>query len=610
MQEFEREIELIDYIEIVLKYKWLILLATVVCAVGAAVHTLRQPVYYEASAHLWVIPPENQTGRDTAIEPTRLTIENYKSIAMSGPIGTYLASFVDRLKGQDIEQGAGYSQSIKIANENGLILTVRSLNPKLPAPVVNAWTKEFMEQSKGMGVKETKKTYKFYVAQYDMARKFLEAKEDSLQRFGQQHQLGFLQREREAYEGQISSIQSQVISTHSNIEDQEYDLRRVQETVAAMEVDGTPFYLVPLVELQQLRTANELTKHIIANAVELETLKEARRQFAEEEQLALLEFDEQHGFELLVKKQDELHKTVDSYWSMILQAEGTKLVGEKCTKGLVRELEKHNAKLTVAKAIVDEELWAQIKGRLPSQGQVERLDKLKLYSEVLNPVYQDLYQKIAAQGVQYETALVLLEEGKQEVQILEGDLRKVNRNFYALQRKRNKLMGDLAQRRGNLDDQVKNLQTIYDSNRGQHLSQKGRLEELFQAMLAQKNQLQDLGIQQKLKRGIAKDRQVNLEKLQLDKTRLERDKTKYQDTFNKFASLIEDGRIAQEKEASNIRLIDPATGAGPTSESNPQKITISALAGLLISALLALLVEYIRNARASRSDAGGTVDPQ
>ena len=154
------------------------------------------------------------------------------------------------------------------------------------------------------------------------------------------------------------------------------------------------------------------------------------------------------------------------------------------------------------------------------------------------------------------------------------------------------------------------LQAIYDSNKSQHASQKRRLNELVRAVLAQKNQLQDLVIQQELKIGIAKDLQAKLAKLQLDSTRLERDKTKYQDTFNKFASLIEGGRIAQDKEASNIHLIDPATGAGPISESNPQKITVSSLAGLLISTLLALLVEYIRNARTSRSDAEGTVDPQ
>ena len=181
MQEFEREVELIDYIEIILKYKWLILLVTAVCALGAVVHNSRQPVSYEASAHLLVIPPENQAKglRDTEVEPSKLTIQNYQSIAMSGKIWTKMEYVVDSIKtaNRDIEQYAGYSPSVRIANQNSLILSVRSLDPNLPAPVINAWTDVFMALSKEMGAEETGGTYNFYQNQYEETQELLEGKE-------------------------------------------------------------------------------------------------------------------------------------------------------------------------------------------------------------------------------------------------------------------------------------------------------------------------------------------------------------------------------------------------------------------------------------------------
>ena len=54
MEEFEREVELIDYIEVLLKRKWFILLATLACMGGGVLYNLIIPALYQASTLLFV----------------------------------------------------------------------------------------------------------------------------------------------------------------------------------------------------------------------------------------------------------------------------------------------------------------------------------------------------------------------------------------------------------------------------------------------------------------------------------------------------------------------------------------------------------------------------
>ena len=49
-QEYEREIELIDYIEVLLKRKKLILIGTLVCVVVTGLYSIMQPRSYQAES--------------------------------------------------------------------------------------------------------------------------------------------------------------------------------------------------------------------------------------------------------------------------------------------------------------------------------------------------------------------------------------------------------------------------------------------------------------------------------------------------------------------------------------------------------------------------------
>ena len=56
VEEYEREVELIDYIEVLLKRKWLIIGGTLLCAVVTGLSVLSSPRLYEARALIVVSP--------------------------------------------------------------------------------------------------------------------------------------------------------------------------------------------------------------------------------------------------------------------------------------------------------------------------------------------------------------------------------------------------------------------------------------------------------------------------------------------------------------------------------------------------------------------------
>ena len=56
MQEYEREVELIDYIDVVVKWKWLIAALTLMFVVGGLLRasSQTQPTWYSAKALIYV----------------------------------------------------------------------------------------------------------------------------------------------------------------------------------------------------------------------------------------------------------------------------------------------------------------------------------------------------------------------------------------------------------------------------------------------------------------------------------------------------------------------------------------------------------------------------
>ena len=115
--EEEKEIELIDYINVLVKRKWVIVFGTVICAVAAMVlNAMKGPVppTYEARASVLVIPPVFRT----ELTPPQFSMNIYEALA----------------KAQDLEQAL--VDTLKLQSPGGDALSVAALDPMLDTETV------------------------------------------------------------------------------------------------------------------------------------------------------------------------------------------------------------------------------------------------------------------------------------------------------------------------------------------------------------------------------------------------------------------------------------------------------------------------------------------
>ena len=87
MNEYEREIELYDYIEVLLKYKWFILVATLFCGgLGWIMKPKAPPPLYEADAVLIIKNLSLQQGSSTQTAGLPATTQSsgfYEALALA-----------------------------------------------------------------------------------------------------------------------------------------------------------------------------------------------------------------------------------------------------------------------------------------------------------------------------------------------------------------------------------------------------------------------------------------------------------------------------------------------------------------------------------------------
>ncbi|GAB4233722.1 MAG: Wzz/FepE/Etk N-terminal domain-containing protein [Acidobacteriota bacterium] len=92
---------------------------------------------------------------------------------------------------------------------------------------------------------------------------------------------------------------------------------------------------------------------------------------------------------------------------------------------LKEEIQQHPQFLVISKAITDDALWERI-GRDFSGQTAQELEKLKLRSEQLNPVYEQLLQRLTDTQVRFDTLIPQEQYLKEEIARLEKELRQLN----------------------------------------------------------------------------------------------------------------------------------------------------------------------------------------
>jgi succinoglycan biosynthesis transport protein ExoP len=207
------EINLMDYIQVIRKRKWLIILGTLVCMCAAGVISFLMPKVYEAKTYLMVTSPKYQVEFATKEGPKISTplFENISAETFSKIIlNEHTAKTVLSKLGLD-NPAHEYTirkilSQIKVEyprNTNLILLKVQDISKERAAQIANEWASAFIERNEEVTSKETSNTYAFVMGQLEKAKMSLKTAEEELERFQKANKIDLL---KEQTSGKIRQI--------------------------------------------------------------------------------------------------------------------------------------------------------------------------------------------------------------------------------------------------------------------------------------------------------------------------------------------------------------------------------------------------------------------
>jgi uncharacterized protein involved in exopolysaccharide biosynthesis len=657
MEESEREIELIDYIEVLLKRKTLIIIGTLFCVVVTGLYSIMQPRSYQAESLVVVSPAitsaadgqqQGAEGGDVPPPGMQLVVpsmaaQTYEVLAKSDELMYALAdTLIETLEPDLLEKLAGkepsvpqlgyaFSEDLQVellketekAKSPLLVFRYASGEERLPVIVVNWWTELFLKRNQGLSSNVTKDFYDGVLAQYEEAKKNLEDKEKELSDVDAgYHALKFFRTEMDFKDVKLDSALEAYQRAQTDSIDKGRELAYLHRVLASLEVEGEWIgYRVPNGDdpspggvdlgmrwdlLQLMRTLKKLEEDSTAIWQEHERDYKAFNARLKKRRLA---FERDQGIARLRTQRDQLDSLLVLYRQEAAGLE--EQLGHDRIQLAARhqQIEQQSPVLVLSKAITDEALWSQA-SRDGKVGQKEQMDlgRYRLQSEQLNPIYQELAAKINQLQVNMETlrergTFLMYEIPELQVQVLtlQSKVDSVEVKETALtqeiDREQVKLDRRLGKEKEALVSMLQRKQVTFVAYRDFYLAQKQKQEQLERELVVLEEEIGFNESNYKNWSGDLTDLAVQVDSLNLERRRIERDIEVFQETFNRFARLQEEARIARQQAVGDIQVVSIATIPRRVPRGTIKKVILGGMVGLMGFIFLAFFVEYVRKAR-------------
>ena len=234
MSQYEREIELYDYIEVLLKYKWFILAATLLCG-GAGWHfrPVPAPPIYKADVVLMA--------KNLSPQPSGATQADLPTGAQTSGFFSALA-LADDLK-QALIDSLGLSIPLTAMDgllhvevlDPGIRLSVSSHDQNLPIRLVNEWAKLFVERNRDVNVEEVGSYYDYVKGQYDVARSRLHSAENRIIAFETENSIDYLELQRTVLDSAVVATFKQRVSIEGTLQENKLKLQEINFDLSSID---------------------------------------------------------------------------------------------------------------------------------------------------------------------------------------------------------------------------------------------------------------------------------------------------------------------------------------------------------------------------------------
>ena len=574
MQEYEREVQLIDYIDVVVKWKWLIAAVTLMFVVGSLLRSSSQtqPTWYSAKALIYVASSQAASveGRATEVTLPTLSPAFYRSIALADEVRLKMEILRIALRDSMGLDSAPMGMQVGIVEKTGIELEVRSTVPGLPVPLVNAWTDTFMSLSEGLSASELGSMHQAVAAQFDSARVRLEDAEKRLERFDGAGQSGFLNEELTAYRRQIADLQDTVVSSRLRLVTVRAELARAREIVSALEVDGEGLHTLSAARRKRLATGSlhPLTRQMLGIMAERDQLIESPSP----------NVDVQGG---------ERNEAGGETPSGSASQHGAAEYGDALRSGALQRLPEADSLWAVQRELARHAPTISLKLTVPAQDLRGRMGE----ADTVSDENIDRLTRLARRGLwSKELDLAFLES--EEPNPVYVELKRLEaRHSLALAVAEHRLMVGLeSDRVSATQDMFVALLELYQVSRRQ-------VSRLLPEVLALQAEVRDL------EKGLLEQQTViqRLNRLTLEQDRLTRTRETRQITYDRLAKLAEEARIAAQIASANLRIITRAGTPVSEGEFTRQSVPLAGAIGLILSVFVVFVVEYVSKARARQA---------
>ncbi len=311
MNEYEREIELYDYIEVLLKYKWFILVVTLVCGgLGWVFRPAPPPPLYEADVVLMIKRLPSQQAGDGAqadISAVGQTSGFYQALALADDLKQALIDSLGLEMSLISMDGLLQVQVL----DPGIRLSVRSHDRGLPIKLVNAWAKFFVERNGDLNVEEVGSYYEYVKSQYDTTLARLDTTEAKLRRFEAENATSFLEIQRATLDTATISTYRKMIGIGEGIQQMDLELQGIDLLLLS---PGRDLYS----QLTQDRQQSSTEKTLLAQAYLDSQLKVSLQHFDRKYKVAMVRRQvEFNGIDSLRMKISHLERELKNHKAVL-----------------------------------------------------------------------------------------------------------------------------------------------------------------------------------------------------------------------------------------------------------------------------------------------------
>ena len=643
---YDDEVNLLDLVESLLDRKWLILSGTFICALSVALYTFFTPRQYKSEALILVSPSivqpsskDEEGTRVSEITVSSLEASTYEVLAKSDELMLALADTLrstlpPEILGEISASGEQHTlvrelmENLEVtllqdddkrapSSTPLLMLQYKSSEASLPPLVVNYWSELFLQRNQGLSSNITDDFYKSVVQQYEQAKRNLEQKEDQLSKLNaSSNELNRIKTEMSFKSSQLDTALNAYQRVQTELAQKEQEFIYIKEVLIEIEEDNEWIGYKNVNEIP-IRPNMPARKNLfeVMNDIDILSqdsvlvdvgLKQEENRITAKHQSMRLSFERETGLSLKRLKSAHNDTLIVDYSSQLTLSDRDIHRLEIKKRTLQNTLEKQEKFWVTRKAIIDDSLWDQVYSDKKIDVDLQKeLRNHGLISEEVNIVYVGLTDSLA----HCENVLSRLKETKKflhsEISRLQEEAIELFVEIDSLETLERRLNDIIEKEKNDFRNKTIRLtegklvqlqlkRQSFNDYKIQYSSVKSREEALMREINELRSQFNYYEQTYATWRDQLSSIAIQVDSLDLERRRIERDVSVYQESFNRFSRLQEEARIAREQAAGDIQIVSRGYISQPQSRGTVKKALIATIISLMALSMFVLISKSLR----------------